>query len=278
MARHIAAALLILLPLVVSGGRAPASAAPDPADFQPVITNQFFPLSSLAFKVFRGSETDEEGARIETRLESRLLSRTEIVAGVSVAVLEEKAFEDGELVELALDYFAQHRDGSVYYFGELVDNYEDGRLKDHAGQWQAGKDGAEAGIIMPAQPQVGATFRQELAPGIAEDMATIVALGETVSVPAGTFTGCLKTRDFTPLEPGVEEFKWYCPGVGLVKEQGARSVLELVSVVRQAVPAATANAPSTPAPPTPAALPPREGLTPPSTGSGGLLPAAGRRD
>jgi hypothetical protein len=250
----VAAAGLVIVVLALAADRGPVAARQeiDPADFQATITHPLFPLSLVGAKVFEGEEVDQEtGEVIETRLESRLLDRTETVAGVTVVVLEEKAYEDGEIVEVALDYFAQHSDGSVYYFGEAVDNYEDGELKNHNGQWLAGESGNLPGVIMPAAPVVGETFSQEHAPGIAEDMATVLALGETVAVPAGTYEGCLKTKDFSPLEPGIEESKWYCPGVGMVKEEGDGSVNELVSV------AAPAAAPAA--------------VAPPATGDGGLL-------
>jgi hypothetical protein len=250
-------------------GSAPGEAqeAIDPADYSTSITNPLFPLSSIGPKVFEGEETDPDtGETIETRLESRVLPETTVVAGVTVTVLEEKAFEDGELVELALDYFAQHRDGSVWYFGERVDNYEDGVLRDHAGEWLAGEGANEPGIIMPAQPAAGQTYQQENAPGVAEDMATVLALDESVSVPAGEYDGCMRTREFTPLEPGIEEFKWHCPGVGLAREEGDGSVLELVSVQPAPAPQPTATVAATA--PAPTATRPA-GIVAPSTGVGG---------
>jgi len=266
IARISAAAIVTLMVAFAfgPGARTDAQQSIGPQDFSPRITHPLFPLSLIGPKVFEGEEVDADtGETIEQRLESRLLPGTETVAGVTVSVLEEKAYEGGELVEVALDYFAQHRDGSVYYFGERVDNYEDGELRDHAGQWLAGEDGNEAGIIMPASPVVGQTFQQENAPGVAEDMATVLALDESVTVRAGSYTGCMRTREFTPLEPGIEEFKWHCPGVGLVKEEGDGMVNELVSVgAGPATPEASASA--APAAPATAAT----GVTVPSTGTG----------
>lgn len=236
----------------------------DPADFSAAITNPLFPISLTGPKIFEGEETDPDTDEVvETRLESRVLPQTEVVAGVTVTVLEEKAFEDGVLVEVALDFFAQHRDGSVYYFGERVDNYEDGAFKDHAGQWLAGENGNEPGILMPAEPVAGQTYQQELAPGVAEDAMTVLALDESVSVPAGSYRQCVKTRDFTTLEPGIEEFKWYCPGVGLVREEGVGAVNELVSV-GPATPLATPTAGPASVP----AVTPSAGVVAPSAGYG----------
>jgi hypothetical protein len=255
--------------LAIDGGASgEAQETIDPADYSTSITNPLFPLSSIGPKVFEGEETDPDtDETLVARLESRVLPETTVVAGVTVTVLEEKAYEDGELVELALDYFAQHRDGSVWYFGERVDNYEDGVLRDHAGEWLAGEDGNEPGIIMPAQPAVGQTYQQENAPGVAEDMATVLALDEAVSVPAGDYDGCMRTREFTPLEPGIEEFKWHCPGVGLAREEGDGSVLELVSVGPAPAPQPTATVAATVPAPAPTATRPA-GIVAPSTGSG----------
>ncbi len=247
-------------------GRAGAQEPIDPANFSPVITNQLFPLSTLGAKSFVGGDTDPDtGETVEERLESRVLPETIVVAGVTVLVLEEKAYVDGELVEVALDYFAQHINGDVYYFGEHVDNYEDGVVANHNGQWLAGENGNQPGIIMAAQPQAGKTYQQELAPGIAEDKATVVSLDETVSTPAGSYTNCIKTRDFTPLEPDVEEFKFHCPGVGLVREESEDGFIELVSIgPAPAAPTPVLTVMSPALTPTPAA-----GVIGPNTGGGG---------
>src|SRR4030067_176999 len=114
-------------------------AAINPADFQATIDNQWYPLSSLGPRIYEGEEPDPDtGEIVETRLESTVLPETDVVAGVEVLVLEEKNYEDGELVEDTLDYFAQHKDGSVYYFGERVDDYEGGQVVGHESQGRAG--------------------------------------------------------------------------------------------------------------------------------------------
>jgi hypothetical protein len=267
---------LVVSIVVVAGSRMTAEAQQPPgaADFQPVITNAFFPLSLIGPKVFEGEE-EEDGEVVKTRLESRVLPGTKVIAGVTVMILEEKAYADGELIEVALDYFAQDREGNVWYFGEHVDNYENGKLINHDGQWFAGENGNQPGIIMPAQPRISQTVQQELASGIAEDRATFLLIGEVVRVKAGAYTGCAKTRDFTPLEPGIEEFKWYCPGIGMVKEEGDGAELFLVSVgpapapsVANAATVATSVPPPTPAAPVSAAQP---SVSPPSTGDAGLV-------
>jgi hypothetical protein len=259
----IAACCALVLVVRVAGTPAHAQEEIDPAEFSPTITNPYFPLSTLGPKVFEGEDTDPDtGETTPTRLESTVLAETIDVGGVTVTVLEEKAYDDGELVEVALDYFAQHENGDVYYFGERVDNYEDGELKDHAGQWLHGEDGATAGIYIGATPSVGVTYEQELAPGIAEDKSEVLAIGEAVTVPAGTFADCVRTRDYTPLEPGVEETKWHCRGAGLVKEIGADSVNELVSIGASPSPSPSPQPVATPTAAVPA------GIAAPDTGGG----------
>lgn len=225
------AAIASLAVAACGGGGGPGQATPaiNPADFQARIDNPLFPLSSLKPKVFEGEEGDAEtGEAIKSRLESTVLTQTDVVAGVQVTVLQEKDYQNGELVESTLDYFAQHKDGSVYYFGERVDEYDGGKVVGHEGQWLAGEGRNEPGVFMPAQPAAGTTFEQEKAPGVAEDQSKVVATDQTVTTPAGTFTACIKTEDFSPLD-NATEFKYYCPSVGLVREEPPGGFLDLVS-------------------------------------------------
>jgi hypothetical protein len=215
------------------GGEQPSAAAINPTDFQATVDNPFFPLVPGTITIHEGEEGDAEAAGvIQIRVESTVLAETETVAGVEVTVVEVREFEDGELVESTLDYYSQHKDGTVYYMGERVDDYEDGQLVGHSGQWLAGEGENQAGIFMPADPQVGDEFEQERAPGVAEDRSTIVAVGESVTVPAGTFEDCIKTEDFAPLD-NATEFKFYCPDIGLVREEGEDAFLDLTSSEKQ---------------------------------------------
>jgi hypothetical protein len=195
----------------------------DPADYQSAVDNPLFPLTPGTELVYEG---EEDGA--ELRVEWKVLEETKTVADVEATVVEVKEYEDGELVEATEDYYAQGEDGTVYYMGEKVDDYEDGEIVGHSGQWLAGEGENQPGIFMPADPPVGDEFDQERAPGVAEDRSTVVAVGETVTVPAGTFEDCIKTEDYAPLDD-VTEFKYYCPDVGLVKEEFADGALELIS-------------------------------------------------
>jgi hypothetical protein len=234
--------LLLLLALVVAGcndgskeaGAPPPAAAAagdasetsNPADFSSNITNPLFPLSSMRNIEFSGTERDRDGDMIKTRSVKRLLDKTDTIAGVTVAVLEVKEYENDKLVEHTEDYFAQHRDGSVWYFGERVNDYEDGKIVGNEGQWLAGEGNAEPGLYMPVSPTVGQEFEQERAPGVAEDRSKVLQLDVEVTVPAGKFTGCMKTEDYAPLDK-ITENKFYCPRVGLVREQGTNGSSEL---------------------------------------------------
>jgi hypothetical protein len=253
--------------LATQAGSASQTPTINPADFSATIDNPLFPLSTTSYKVFEGTETDPDtGEVVIPRLESRVLPEKTRVAGVEVLILEERAYADGQLIELALDYFAQHKDGSVYYFGELVDNYEDGKLLDHNGTWLSGEGANQPGIVMPKQPKVGEVLVQENAPGIAEDTATVVSTTESVTVTQGSYKNCVKTRDVNPLDPeAVHEFKFYCPGVGLVREESVdgNEVLNLISVER---PAAAPAAAPTAAPAAPRPAMPVAGFGAPNTG------------
>jgi hypothetical protein len=220
----------VLLAACGGGGKGgEVSATANPADFQATVDNRLYPLPASSQQVYEGEEPDPDtGNTIKTRVESRVLPKTDRVAGVEVTVVEDKEFKDGELVESTLDYFAQHRDGSVYYFGERVDEYEEGKVVSHEGQWLAGQGKNREGVFMPAQPTLGQVFEQEKAPGVAEDTSTIVDVDQSVTTPAGSFKGCVKTEDFNPLDKATE-FKYFCPGVGLVREEFPDGHLDLIS-------------------------------------------------
>jgi hypothetical protein len=195
----------------------------DAAQFSTTVDNPLLPLSTMRFKSLRGTERGEDGGRlVRVRVETRVLRRSRRVAGVPVLVVQDRDFEDGELVERTLDYFAQDRQGNVWYFGESVDDIEDGRVVGHEGQWLAGRRGARPGLIMPAAPAVGQAFQSERAPGVAEDRSTVLALGIRLRTRAGRrFSGCIKTRDFAPLDR-LTETKYYCPRVGLARQLDRR--------------------------------------------------------
>jgi hypothetical protein len=147
-----------------------------------------------------------------------VLDETKLIDGVKTRVVEEREEKDGKLVEVSRNYFAIDKTtNDVYYFGEEVDIYKDGKVVDHEGGWLSGIDGATFGMMMPGAPKIGDKFYQELAPKVAMDRCEIVAIEGEFQTPAGTFKNCLRVRDTTPLEKGSSD-KVYAPGVGLIKD------------------------------------------------------------
>jgi hypothetical protein len=206
-----------------------ATPVTDPAAFSSVVTNPLFPLASIRREVLEGEEQDPESDEpIAIHIELAVLPETTTIAGIEVTVVEVNEYEDGKLVEHTLDYYAQHRDGTVYYLGEDIDVYEDSELVGHEGAWLAGQGKNQPGIYMPAHPEVGQTFEQERAPGVAEDRSTVLAVDQAIVTPAGAFNGCLHVEDVAALEGGTGE-KYYCPGVGIAREEFANGYLDLVS-------------------------------------------------
>jgi len=170
------------------------------------------------------AHTDEGVQRIEVSV----LPETRTVWGTTVRVVRDTGYLDGVLEEDTRDYYAQDGQGNVWYMGEESLAYDATGMTSSAGSWEAGVDGALPGVVMLASPRTGDAYRQEYYSGQAEDFANVVALNETVNVPAGQFSGCLKTRDLSALEPDVDEYKFYCPGVGNVLELEDEDRLELV--------------------------------------------------
>jgi len=164
-------------------------------------------------------EAEDEELFITVLEETRRI-RLPIGAGlrtIRTAVVEEREFEDGAIKEISRNFFALcEKTNDVYYFGEEVDIYEDGEVVSHDGAWLAGRDGALPGIVMPGTFLLGSRYFQEVAPGVALDRAEHVAEGLEVETEAGTFRDCVEVRETSPLEPGAQSTKVYCPGVGLV--------------------------------------------------------------
>ncbi len=147
---------------------------------------------------------------------SSSLDETETVAGVETRVVEEFESENGSVVEISRNFFAQAADGTVCYFGEDVDIYDAaGNISSHLGTWRAGEGDNHPGIFMPPSLEVGLAFQQEIAPGIAEDQAKVIALRATTEVPAGTFEDTVTMRDGSPLDGSTGE-KVYASGIGLI--------------------------------------------------------------
>jgi hypothetical protein len=160
-----------------------------------------------------------------TRLQITVTADTKQVDGVTTRVVEEREWKGGKLYEVARNYFAiceQSKD--VFYFGEDVDFYENGRVVRHDGTWLAGKNGSKAGLIMPGTPKLGMKYYQELAPGVAMDRAEIVSLTDTCKTPAGTFKNCMRVKEGSDLDPRTVEYKYHAPGIGLVRDEDLRLV------------------------------------------------------
>ena len=162
-----------------------------------------------------------------TRLVITVLNETKLVDGVETRIVEERETEKGALIEVSRNYFAiSRRTNSVFYFGEDVDMYKDGKVVSHEGAWLSGVGGARFGLMMPGLPLMRARYFQEVAPKVAMDRAEIVSLTETLKTPAGVFTNVLKMEETTPLEPTAKEAKYYAAGVGLIQDGD----LKLISV------------------------------------------------
>lgn len=185
----------------------------DPASFVDRIDNPYLPLTPRSRWLYEGES--EDGAE---SIEVVVTDDRRTVMGVDVTVVRDTVRVDGEVAEDTLDWFAQDRDGNVWYFGEDSKDYENGKVVSTEGSWEAGVDGALPGIVMPADPTVGVAYRQEYSKGEAEDMAEVVQVGQRKSVAFGDFDDVVVTRDWNPLEPDVIEEKYYAPGIGLVFE------------------------------------------------------------
>jgi hypothetical protein len=205
---------------------------PKPAsDFRARVDNPWFPLLPGTTFVYRGVK-DGKPARDEVTV-TRQVKRIE---GVPCAVVEDRLYLSGRLAERTTDWYTQDRQGNVWYFGEATAELDRaGRVTSREGSWQAGRDGAEPGIFMPARPQVGRSFRQEYLKGHAADHFRILDLHARVRVPYVTSSNALLTMEWTPLEPGVIDHKLYVRGIGTVEEQtvkGGDEHLRLVSFHR----------------------------------------------
>jgi hypothetical protein len=180
-------------------------------------TNRFFLLLPGFQLVLEG----KDGGKSAT-LTITVLNETKLVDGVETRVVEERESVGGQLKEVSRNYFAiSRRTSDVFYFGEEVDMYKDGKVSSHEGAWLSGVNGARFGLIMPGTPLLGARYYQELAPKVAMDRAEVVGLSDQLETPAGKFTNCLKTEETSAVESG-REYKYYAPGIGLIQDAGLK--------------------------------------------------------
>ena len=189
----------------------------DPADFTTVIDNPYWPMTPGTRWTYR--ELDEEGKALDVRVTVSNATKR-IANGVTARVVRDTVTSDGEVIEDTFDWYAQDGDGNVWYLGEQTAEFEDGKVSSRGGSFEAGVDGAEAGVIMPADPEPGLAYRQEYYKGEAEDNGEILSLHEQAQVPAGHYRDALLTKDTIAIEPDVLEYKLYAPGVGPVLTLG----------------------------------------------------------
>ena len=225
-AMRIAIVLAAALVLAAPAG----SAVPAPSQFAPRVTNPWFPLKPGTISVYKGVE-DGQAAR---DIVSVLIPRKRI-QGVACTAVDDRLYLGGRLAEQTTDWYAQDVRGNVWYFGEATGEFANGRVTSTEGSWQAGRDGGQAGLFMPAHPKLGQTARQEYLKGEAEDRFRVADLAGKVTTP---FTGARKalvTEEWTPLEPGVLDRKLYVRSIGLAAERsikGGHDHLALVSFTR----------------------------------------------
>jgi hypothetical protein len=216
----VAAAVLLLAGCGGGASSLPRGSEPvefDPADFTTEIDNRWWPMKPGARWTYRELEGDGTMKTVVVTVSSET---REIANGVVARVVRDTVTADGELVEDTLDWYAQDRDGNVWYLGEDTAEIEDGEITSTAGSFEAGVDGAQAGIAMPAEPRVGLRYRQEYYEGEAEDNGEVLSVSEQAEVPAGHYRDALLTRDTITIEPDVLEYKLYAPGVGPVLALG----------------------------------------------------------
>ncbi|MCZ6659061.1 MAG: hypothetical protein O7C67_17370 [Gammaproteobacteria bacterium] len=209
-----------------------------------IAPNPYFPLVQGNRWTYEGTFIDDDGEEVTETIVVTVTDATKLIDGITCLVVNDVAVEDGEVIENTDDWFAQDLEGNVWYCGEIAENFEtfegdepeEPELVDIEGSWKSGREGSKAGMLIPFEPEPGDVIRQELAYGDAEDAVEIVSVTASESAPGGSCTEtCLHTIDFTPLEPGVTEDKYYVPGIGLIVEVDAETgdrveLLEFVGV------------------------------------------------
>ncbi len=184
----------------------------DPADFVRSVDNVYWPMAPGSRWLYR--ETAPDGPALKVRV--RVKTRTKDILGIGATVVRDTVTERGEVVEDTFDWYAQDVCGNVWYLGERTKEYDHGQVVSTLGSWEAGVDGGQAGVIVPADPQVGLAYREEYLAGEAEDRAVVASLDEQAQAPYGHVRDALLTKNTTPLQPRILEYKFYAEGVGVV--------------------------------------------------------------
>jgi hypothetical protein len=194
------------------------------------------PGTRWTYRNVEAGEPPQEIAIVVTTATKKLAN------GVTARVVRDTARSKGQIIEDTLDWYAQDAEGNVWYMGEQTAEFEKGKIVSRAGSWEAGEDGAQPGIMLPAQPQVGQKYRQEYKKGEAEDNGEVLATNHLVEVEAGPYKDALVTMDTSAIEPDVVEYKFYAPGVGpllALDISGGASREELIKVDKVAPKAGT---------------------------------------
>ena len=209
-----------ITPPTTSSAQNPLTIAPnyhptiDAAKFTSHVTNPYFALTPGNVKHYKGVRDGQPTDHVFT-----VTGQTKTVLGVPCVVISDVVTQNQSLVEKTTDWYAQDSGGNVWYFGEDTAEYQNGVVTSTAGTWEAGVDGAQPGIVMPAHPVNGSSYRQEYRPGVALDEATILSTTESVRVPAGSYRNAVMTFDKNPLDPSKMERKWYVADVGFVRAE-----------------------------------------------------------
>jgi len=199
----------------------------DPANFVAVIDNPYYPLPvgrTLVYEGIKDGQTQQDTVTVT--------AQTKLIEGITATVVSDVSTHGGTVLERTFDWFAQDKQGNVWYLGEDTAAFLPNGKVDTSGSWQAGVHHAEPGIVMEAHPQIPDAYRQEYLAGQAEDTAWVVQLGGSVTVPYGTLRNTLTTLEATRIEPGLYDQKIYAPGVGLVVEQALTGPTEFAKLVR----------------------------------------------
>jgi len=202
----------------------------DPSKFTTEIDNPYWPMKPGYHWVYRELEDGEL-----QRVDVTVTDQTKVLDGVTARVVHDRVMRQGQVVEDTRDWYAQDSDGNLWYLGEDTKEYENGKVKSTEGSWAYGVDGAQPGVVVPADPKQGMTYREEFYAGHAEDAAEVLNVDSQVQVPYGRFKGAILTRNYSSLEPTVEEMKLYARGVGPVMEllvSGGSGRTELLSYTK----------------------------------------------
>ena len=241
MLRSIALALAVIALAGCGGGSKSSSGSSslpqgttpsrlDPSKFTTEIDNPYWPIRPGSHWVYSEVESGEA-----QRVDVTVTDRTKVLGGVTARVVHDQVTRKGQVLEDTYDWYAQDSDGNIWYLGEDTKEYENGKLKSTEGSWAYGVDGAQPGVVVPADPKQGMRYREEYYAGHAEDAAEVLNVGSQVQVPYGRFKGAMLTRNYSSLEPTVEEMKLYARGVGPVMEllvSGGSGRTELLSFER----------------------------------------------